>query len=141
MSSSPRGTGKRGPLVWGLGSLAAAALLGVVLSLGISAVERWRVLPPPQAPAWYDCESAGQGFALQYRQGSDRLVLRWPSGETAQADSWPDRIVWRDMAAMEPARRAALPVLFRYESAQRLELRSAADRPIACTLQATAHRS
>jgi hypothetical protein len=122
-------------LVWGLASLALAVFLGAVLTWGAGALARWNVLPPPQAPAWYDCQGAGPGFALHYLQGSDHMALRWPTGEALQADSWPDRIVWHNTAALAPARQAALPVAFRYESKQQLELRSAAGVPIVCTLR------
>lgn len=138
MSVPAMPTGRRRVLLWGLASLALVAVLGAALSWGASALERWGVLPKPQTPAWYDCDGAGQPFALHYLQGSDRLDLQWPDGARMQADSWPDRLAWRDAAALVPARQATLPQAFRYQSTQRLELLNASGQAISCTLRSAA---
>lgn len=117
---------------WGLASLVMAAVLGVLLTWGVKALDRWGALPTPQSPAWYDCATAAKPFALQYALGSDHVALRWPAGETLRADSYPDRIVWRDVAQLDADSLAALPAAFRYQSAQRLELVTASGLPVDC---------
>lgn len=137
MSEPNLPTGNRRAVLWALASLAAAAVLGVVLTWGAKGMDRWGALPAPQTPAWYDCDAAGKPFALQYLLGSDHLALRWPSGETLQADSYPDRIVWRDAAKLDAGSLAGLPAAFRYESAQRLELVTATGLTMGCIRRAS----
>lgn len=137
MSSSEMPKGRRPVLVWGLASLALVLLLGIALTWGAGGLERWGALPKPQTPARYDCDGADQSFALYYLLGSDRLDLQWPDGARMHADVWPDRLAWRDAAALVPARQATLPQAFRYQSTQRLELLNAAGQTITCTLGST----
>lgn len=121
---------------WWAVSLAGAAVLGLALSWGVGAWDRWGALPAPQAPAWYDCEAAGQRYALQYLQGSDRIGLQWSDGTRLQGASFPDRIEWHEAAALGAARQAALPRALRYEAAQRLELRTDAQASVVCLRRA-----
>lgn len=126
----------RRAVAWWAVSLALAAVLGLALSWSVGIWDRWGALPAPQSPAWYDCEAAGERYALEYLQGSDRIGLQWSDGTRLQGESFPDRIEWRAAAALGDARQAALPRALRYEAAQRLELRTDAKASVVCLRRA-----
>lgn len=132
MTTPQSSTPRRRAWAWWVVSLGVAVVGAVVLTWGVGALDRWGALPAPQAPAWYDCNAAGQRFALQYRQGSDRVGLQWSDGTSLQGDTYPDRMEWRHATALEPQRAAVLPRAFRYESAQRLELLTASQIAVEC---------
>lgn len=136
MTAPVEGVPRRRALVWWTASLALALVVGLVLTWGVGALDRWGALPSPQTPAWYDCEAQGQHYAVQYLQGSDRLGLQWRDGASLQAESFSDRIEWRNAASLTPQQTAALPRAFRYESAQRLELVTAAQDGVVCQRRA-----
>lgn len=132
MTSVDAPASRRRALVWWASSLGLATVLGLALTWGVGAFDRLGALPAPQAPAWYDCEGANPPYALQYLPGSDRIALQWSDGSRLQGESFPDRITWQLPAGLGSERLAALPRSLRYESAQRLELLSAAQATVLC---------
>ncbi len=123
------------PVVIGLAvaSVIGAGVLMMLVTLGIRIVHDHGVLPTPMAPRHYHCTSGGNSFDLEYLHGSDRIQAQLPSGEVVIGDSFSNHIEWRNAQALPDS--AMLPVAFRYASADRIEMVTVAQQPVACALK------
>lgn len=123
-----------------IAALTAASVIGVgvlmmLVTLGIRIVHDHGVLPTPATPQHYNCSAGGKAFVLEYLHGSDRIQAQLPSGEVVTGEAFSNHIEWRNAQALPEGMGALLPVAFRYESAGGMEMRTASEQPIACTLK------
>lgn len=123
-----------------IAALTVASVIGVgvlmmLVALGIRIVHDHGVLPTPVAPQHYHCASGGKSFVLEYLHGSDRIQAQLPSGEVVVGEAASNHIAWRNAQALPVGMDALLPVAFRYESSNSMEMVTATQQPVACTLQ------
>lgn len=123
-----------------IAALTVASVIGVgvlmmLVTLGIRIVHDHGVLPTPAAPQHYQCTSAGKALVLEYLHGSDRIQAQLPSGEVVSGEVTPNHIAWRNAQALAEGVGALLPTAFRYEGAESMEMVTATQQPVACTLQ------
>jgi hypothetical protein len=117
-------------------SIVGVAVLMVVTTLVIRIVHDHGVLPTPAVPKQYTCTVAGTSYALQYLHGSDRMQVRLASGEVTEGESFSQHIEWRGTESLPAGAVALLPAAFRYEGQQAMEMVTATQQPIVCTVQA-----
>ena len=123
-----------------IAALTVASVIGVgvlmmLVTLGIRIVHDHGVLPTPALPQHYNCTSGGKAFVLEYLHGSDRIRAQLLSGEEVTGESFPNHIEWRNAQALPEGMGALLPVAFRYESAGGMEMATADQQIVACTLK------
>lgn len=118
-----------------LASVVGVAVLMMLVTLGIRIVHDHGVLPTPAAPQHYNCVSGGKSFVLEYLHGSDRIQAQLPSGEVVVGESFSNHIEWPKAQTLPDGMGALLPVAFRYESAGSMDMLTATQQPVACTLK------